>query len=118
MTSMQGESDVRRVRGLEIGHAAVAMVELERRGETTRVTSYRRVALSDRFAGEPDWPGAVARLVGEGEGPGVAGAAGVAIADEAVLYRSLTLPAAEASALEQMVRAQVEATLPGAGGGG
>ncbi|MEX0887465.1 MAG: PilN domain-containing protein [Phycisphaeraceae bacterium] len=132
MSRLAGQqSDTRRARGIEIGAAAVRLVELERGGETTRVVRYASRSLPDRWEGEPDWADAIAALLADADAEGAAGTAGGAgmasvaglagvagvgltVADEAVLYRSLTLPPAGGEALEQMIRAQVDVVLPAA----
>jgi Tfp pilus assembly PilM family ATPase/DNA uptake protein ComE-like DNA-binding protein len=94
--------------GVEFGGSAVRLVRLTRTERGYRADEYVEAAVADRWEAPPDPGRAAAGLTGRaGAGPVAA-----AVADELVLFRSLSLPEAGPEDMDKMVRGQVEVLVP------
>jgi len=106
--------------GVEFGGSAVRLVRLERTGSqgawhepgssevSYQADRYLEVLLDERWETAPSLVDAAGRM-----GPvALEGPLGACVGDEMVLYRVLSLPAAEPEALARMVRGQLEVLVP------
>ena len=96
--------------GLELTLDRIALARVVPRGAEFEVDRYQTVALPADW--EPDTPPPWAQAVRALEFEGPVDHLAICIDDELLLYRTLSLPAADDATLEQMVAAQAESLLP------
>ena len=97
--------------GLEFGGSAVRLVRVRRifsgGGPDYRAEMFREVPFDERWRQAPNAASAVERMGEQISGPLVA-----CVSDELVLFRTLSLPPADAAALDKMVHSQLEILIP------
>ena len=94
--------------GLELGGSRVRLARVERTAGGLRVVAVHEQPLTDRWDHAPDVRAALGRL--DRAAPG--GPLAVAITDERVLCRCVSVPDAPPDVLERIARGQLEALLP------
>ncbi len=95
--------------GLELGGSAVRLVRVRRTASGYCVDKYLQVPLANRWSTAPRLAEALAGLGGKAT---LTGALGAAVPDEWVLFRTMSLPAADDDALGKVVANQIELLLP------
>lgn len=94
--------------GIEFGGSAVRLIRVSRTASGYHADRYAEAPLDERWETLPTPAEAAAMLnVGPIDGPLVA-----CVPDELVLYRGLSLPAAEPAALARMAESQLESLVP------
>lgn len=103
---MIGRTQSNVVWGVEFGGSAVRRVRVTRTGDGFRADAFDESPLDERWERAPDL--AVTPIGPEAAGEPLM----VCVDDEMVLYRALSLPAADDEALDKMVRGQLEVLVP------